>query len=180
MSQHHPTEQPPTWSPSPVQATSGVIEPLDSPRVAAIPLSLVGGLIGAAIGAGIWAAVAYFLDMEVGYVAIIMGFLSGFGAVLLSGGKRGAGIGLIAVVTALAGIATGKYLAVYFIVLREASNIYGVEMSEAMSLVPILDGETMTEMIAIIRDTFEILDLLFIGLAILAAWSIANGKRRGR
>src|SRR4029453_12213336 len=40
---------------------------------------LVGGAIGALVGAGIWAAIAILTDYEIGYIAVLGGFLPGAG-----------------------------------------------------------------------------------------------------
>ncbi len=82
-------------------------------------LPLIGAIIGGAIGAAIWAAIAYFLNAEVGYVALGVGALCGFGATL-GGGAQTTGGGMIAgamaAVVSVGAIAGGKYAASHFAV----------------------------------------------------------------
>lgn len=81
--------------------------------VAALPvLWAIGGCIGGAAGAAIWAAIAYFTNFEIGYVAVLVGFLTGVGVHVASMG-RGAGViaGALAALIAIASIGAGKYAA---------------------------------------------------------------------
>lgn len=42
----------------------------------------IGGLLGALVGAAIWAAIVVLSNYEVGYVAVLVGFLTGVGVKL--------------------------------------------------------------------------------------------------
>lgn len=70
--------------------------------------ALVGGLLGALIGAGIWAAVAYFLNLNSGIIAWGVGALAGFGALKLTT-EAGNTAGAAAVLAAVLGVAGGKF-----------------------------------------------------------------------
>lgn len=74
-------------------------------------LSVVGAVIGAAAGAFVWFLVEYYLEVQVGYVALLVGALAGGGAALL-GRRRGIVVGVIAAAAGVAGIFGGSY-AVY-------------------------------------------------------------------
>ena len=80
------------------------------------------------------------------------------------------------VVMALAGIALGKYIAVYFAVLRE----FGIELSAALETVSPLDPEMITGIIEAIKENLQPLDILFVVLAAVSAGSIGMGARGGR
>ena len=88
-----------------------------------IVLGVIGAAIGAIVGAGIWMAVTHFSGWEIGYVAVGVGALAGWGAVTLG---RGASLllGKVAAVAGLAGILLGSYgnfyLAVHSTDLKEA------------------------------------------------------------
>jgi len=47
-------------------------------NASSIAPGILGGLLGAAFGAGIWALIVVFTEYEIGYMALGVGFLSGF------------------------------------------------------------------------------------------------------
>lgn len=143
--------------------------------------ALLGGVVGAVIGGAIWAAVAYFTEYEIGYIAILVGALTGILAVLFSGGRRGIPIQFIAVLTALLGIVVGKYAAVYLVGMK---SIYA-EAGREMSLTILQDVSPIQPQI--IQGIFEDivaalapLDALFVVLAVFAAIRIAASTRESR
>lgn len=101
--------------------------------VAALPQSsgsivgaIVGGLIGALIGAAIWAAIGIAAEVEIAYVAILLGVFAAIGV------KSGAGGSvplqrLLAVVTTIAGIVAAKY-AIFAYVAVKIAHEGGIEI----------------------------------------------------
>jgi hypothetical protein len=73
---------------------------------------LIGGAIGGLIGAAIWAGIAYGTGYEIGWIAIGVGALVGFGVLLVSKGSLGPVGGVLAVVISIAALLGGKYAAV--------------------------------------------------------------------
>ena len=73
---------------------------------------LIGGLIGAAIGAAVWVAIVHFANYEVGYIAILVGFLAGLGVRMLAGDEVGVGPGTAAVGAAVLALLVSKYVLV--------------------------------------------------------------------
>jgi hypothetical protein len=73
-------------------------------------LGIIGGAIGGLLGAAAWAAITYFTEYQIGWIAIIVGFLVGFGVRTL-----GKGIdkiyGIIGGVIALGSVLLGNFLA---------------------------------------------------------------------
>lgn len=74
------------------------------------PLALVGAAVGGLVGALIWAAIAYYFEYEVGYMALGVGALVGLGAV--AGGGSGQAIAGCCSAIAVVSILGGKVLAV--------------------------------------------------------------------
>jgi hypothetical protein len=68
------------------------------------------------IGAAIWAAIGYFANAEVGYVAWGIGLLVGVGVAALAKGSMDGVTGAIAAACAVGGVVLGKYLVVHFLV----------------------------------------------------------------
>ncbi len=71
-------------------------------------LALIGASIGGFIGAVAWAMVAFFFNLEHGYVAVGVGFLCGLGAVMGAQSKAGMVSGLVASGVAILAIIVGK------------------------------------------------------------------------
>lgn len=84
---------------------------------------LIGGLISGSVGAGIWAAIAYFADMEIGWAAWGVGVLVGIGVRAGARGSEGVGPGVVAAVIALASVAGGKYWAVHLVMEKELTKM---------------------------------------------------------
>ncbi|MBX3386294.1 MAG: hypothetical protein KF768_06970 [Phycisphaeraceae bacterium] len=75
---------------------------------------IVGAGIGGIVGAAVWAAISYFTNFEIGWIAVGVGFLCGLGMAVGSQGATGHLGGIVAAVIALASIAAGKYASVHF------------------------------------------------------------------
>lgn len=78
-----------------------------------ITSAAVGAAIGAALGGAIWAAIVHFTGFEVGYVAVGVGALAGFGAVTAAKGQTSRNTGVAAAVCAVLAILGAKYVVVY-------------------------------------------------------------------
>lgn len=73
---------------------------------------VLGSLIGGAIGALVWAGVAYFIGIELGWLAVGVGFLCGVGMSVGAKDDTDTVTGVIAAIIALVAIAGGKYIVV--------------------------------------------------------------------
>ncbi len=76
--------------------------------------SVICSCVGALIGAFIWALIAKFTGYEIGYIAIGVGVLSGFG-ILFGGAEPSQKLGVTAAVIALCAIIGGKVLVLNWI-----------------------------------------------------------------
>jgi hypothetical protein len=83
-------------------------------------LGIVGGLLGALLGAVIWIVVAFVTNYELGLIAILVGFLAGFGVRQLGKGVDPV-FGVMGAVLALVGSLVGSIGATYFIIVKEGS-----------------------------------------------------------
>lgn len=84
--------------------------------------ALIGAAVGGLVGAAIWAAVAYYTNFEIGWIAWGIGVLAGFGAILGAKSEGDTATGGIAAVAAIAGIAAGKFGAIHFAVDKELNS----------------------------------------------------------
>ena len=74
------------------------------------PVQIVAGVIAGAIGAAVWAAIAYYAEVEIGYIAWGIGIL--VGVAVAATGQNSALAGVAAVVITVLSLVAGKYAAV--------------------------------------------------------------------
>ena len=129
------------------------------------PMGVVGALLGAFLGAAVWIGIAIASDFEIGYIAVLVGYLAGKGAVMLTGGRHGQLLQVLAVVGALIGLLAAKYFtfAHYF---RE----YALE--EHGASIGYFAPETLETFPLALPDMLSAFDLLWIFLAVTAAWRV--------
>lgn len=123
----------------------------------------IGALVGALIGASVWAAVSILTDYEIGYLAILIGILAGFGAKILATPGSGIPLQFSASLAALIGLIIGKYAAVAYIIKEEYKYSY-------------FSSETFTLIQNNIGTLVKFYDLIWILVAIVAAWGIPRQK----
>ncbi|MCB1137379.1 MAG: hypothetical protein KDK23_01435 [Leptospiraceae bacterium] len=123
---------------------------------------VAGGLLGAALGAGIWALVTAITHYQIGFIAMVVGILVGFGVRIL-----GKGIdtiyGIIGGALALVGCAGGNLLAV----------LVSASIQEDMNFLTLLSYITPDVIADIYQETFSPMDLLFYGIAIYEGYRFA-------
>lgn len=83
---------------------------------------LAGALVGGAVGAGVWAAVAYFANLEIGWIAWGVGVLAGLGARLAAPERLSLQTGVAAALIAVVSVAGGKYLSVHLALERALAD----------------------------------------------------------
>ncbi len=113
------------------------------------------GLIAAFAGAAIWAGVTIATEYQIGWMAVGIGFLVGI-AVRAGGKGIDQVFGFVGAVLSLVGCLLGNLFTVAWFMSQE----FGVPIGDVLSG---LDPESALELIA---STFQVMDLLFYGLAI--------------
>lgn len=125
----------------------------------------LGGALGAAIIGGVfWGLIVIFLNLEIGYAAVGIGVLAGYGVVLTSGKKRGLILQIMACAASVFGIVLGKYIAFQHIIKQVAAEKDAGEWLSQVSM-PSLFFETAS-------DWFSGFDILWVVLAVVAAYKI--------
>lgn len=124
-----------------------------------LPLGILGGAVGGLLGAVIWAAVTYFTEYQIGWLAVGVGFLAGFGVRLLGKGidRR---FGIAGAVIALVGVFLGNILA----------NFGFLAKFNDMSYLDVLLHFKYEMLFELMAETFNVMDLLFYGIAIYAGY----------
>lgn len=134
------------------------------PTPRSIGLGTVGGLLGALIGALIWSAIAIATDYEVGYVAVLVGWLCGFGARIISG-TRGKPLQIIAVVSSLLGLIAAKYF--IFAHFLGKAMAAGEQAAAHVSYASSLMLSLFLDNVSVMLSPF---DILWVVLAVATAW----------
>jgi len=120
-----------------------------------IGLGIIGGSFGGLLGAGIWAAITYFTEYQIGWLAVGVGFLVGFGVRKLGRGidkNFGAAGGIIALISVL----LGNFL---------ASIAFLAKILEVGYLDMLLNFNYALTF-ELLMETFTVIDLVFYGIAI--------------
>ena len=115
------------------------------------------------IGAILWAIVAYVSHMNIGFIAIAIGFLSGYGVRFLGKGID-IQFAVVGAVWAGLGVAVGQILAVCVFAAKE------YQMS-LLTIIGDLDFATMKEMLLV---DFGPMDILFYCIALWAGFKYAK------
>lgn len=129
---------------------------------ARVPLATAGGLAGALVGAGVWAAVAVFGNLQIGFIAVLVGFLAGKGALLGAGSGRGRPYQVAAGTAALVGLVAAKY----FIFAHDAAE--GLA-SRGLDVGP-FDLVLLRLFPRELPGMLSAFDLLWVFLALTSAW----------
>ena len=139
---------------------------LQHPGVQDFPLAIAGGLGGALVSAGIWALIVVLTNYEVGYVALLVGFLAGWGVKLGARGKLGMPLQITAAAMSVVGLLLAKYfIFAHFFVQAVKSKLAIAEISYFSSMII----ETFFGNFGEMLSGF---DLLWLILAIGAAYQV--------
>ena len=125
-------------------------------------LGLIGGLIAAIVGAAIWAGITVATGMQIGYVAIGIGFLVGF-AIRLAGKGDTVVFSIVGGSLALFACVLGNFMSIIGFYAKQA----GIGVMDALGTFPY--GQT----IELMTLTFSPMDLLFYGIAGYCGWKYA-------
>ncbi len=129
-----------------------------------LPLAIVAGTGGAAVGALLWAAITFVTEYQIGFMAIGVGFLVGLAVRYLGKGVDQI-FGIVGAGFSLIGCLVGNFLATaLFIAKFESVPIFEVLIT--MLVTPAL-------LIEIMVATFNLIDLLFYGLAIYQGYKLS-------
>ena len=136
---------------------------------AVIPTAVVGGLIGAMLGASVWGGIAIATDVEIGYIAVLVGFLSGVGVKLGARGALGGPLPMVAAACSLVGLVAAKYLIAAHIVTKAVAEQGGPSLGY-------LDSQVVTIITENFGSLLGIFDILWVVLAVGAAMRVPAGQ----
>ena len=125
----------------------------------------LGALAGALLGAIVWGAISAATHFQIGYVAVGVGFLAGYGMRTLGGGRDRVD-GAIAALVAVLGCVLGNLLSVVIELAPHTPHRSTVEFAMLVLRHPAVARFLLSE-------NFDVMDLLFYGLAILTGYRTA-------
>jgi hypothetical protein len=140
-----------------------------SDRADDLPRAALLGALGALVGAAAWATVVVLTDFEIGYLAVLVGFLAGYGVKLGARGGHGKRLQQTAVACAAGGLLATKYfLFAHFFTTGAAKEgvILGYFSPATLSAFPHFLGALLSPF-----------DLLWIAIALSSAWRVPRAPR---
>ena len=120
-----------------------------------IQMGMLGGITGAVIGAAAWAGITVATGYQIGWMAVGVGFLVGYGVRIMGKGISKQ-FGIVGAILALVGCLAGNL----FSVVAEVSRQEDIPF---LDLLVRLNPEIVMD---IFKTTFSPMDLLFYGIAI--------------
>ena len=127
-------------------------------------VAAAGGLVGALVGAAVWAGVAIATNFEVGYIAVLVGFLAGLGVKLGARTQRGALLQYLAAALAVVGLLAAKYMLFAWAVVK-----FGQEKGVDISY---FDSRILSVFPSALGEMISGFDALFLILALAAAYRV--------
>ena len=143
------------------------VPPTETPHRPSFALAIVGGLAATVVSAAVWGAVTYFADFQVGLMATGVGLVVGL-AVRFFGGTVSVAFGVLAAVLALLGVLLGNLIFFAGAIAREES----VGFLEVFVFL-VTNPAVLVDLFA---ATFQVIDVLFYGLAVYIAFRTASGR----
>ena len=134
-----------------------------------LPAAVGAGLAASLVSGAVWAGIVVAANVEVGYVALGVGWLTGTAVHYGSGKKRGQLLQIIAVACSALGLLLGKYFAVVHFCKVEVAKVAGDEAAAAVSY---FDPEMVKLFFQIIGKIMGPFDILWLVIALGIAWSI--------
>ena len=126
---------------------------------------VVGGMAGltaAVAGAAVWAGVTVVTEYQIGWMAVGLGFLVGI-AIRTMGRGIDQVFGVVGAVMALVGCVLGNVFTIAWYISAQTG-------SSLMSVLTQLDMELMIDLIT---ESFQVMDILFYGLALYFGYKYA-------
>lgn len=120
-----------------------------------LPLGIIGGGVAGLLSAAAWAAVTYFTEYQIGWLAIGVGFLVGLGVRTLGKGFDRI-YGVVGALIALVSVVLGNFLA----------NLGFLAKYFEVSYLDMLLNFDYTMSFELMKETFSVMDILFYALAV--------------
>ncbi len=125
----------------------------------------IGAVLGGALGALAWWGFTVATKISFGLVAVVIGYLTGLGAVRFAGGKRSGGLQALSIVVALASYVVATYL-VNMTFVNQALAQQGETFRVGF---PPQNLRVLTRVLSL---GFGFMDVVFLAIVVYEAWKI--------
>lgn len=122
----------------------------------------LAGLVAAVVGAAVWAGVTVVTEYQIGWMAVGVGFLVGI-AMRVTGKGIDQIFGVVGAAMSLVGCALGNLFTIS----------YFMADSVGMAMMDILNQMTIADVFGLLKETFQVMDILFYGLALYFGYRYA-------
>ncbi len=129
-----------------------------------LPLALLAGLAAAIVSSVIWAAITYKTGYQIGFMAVGVGFLVGYGVKYLGKGMTST-FGIIGAAFALFGCLFGNLLTALVALSQIEGSSFGLVLSAFLTSPGLV--------IDIMVETFSPIDLLFYAIAVYEGYKLS-------
>lgn len=129
-----------------------------------LPMAVFGGAVAAVIGAGIWALITVTTKYQIGWMAIGVGFLVGFGVRFLGKGVSKS-FGIVGAIFALIGCLLGNLMSACGFISAEYSVSFMRVLSDSLQHPNIAIG--------ILKAAFHPMDILFYVIAVYEGYKVS-------
>jgi hypothetical protein len=130
-----------------------------------LPLGIAGGLIGAAVAALLWAAITAATHFQIGYMALAVGFMVGFGVRTLGRGVDRS-FGIAGAVLSLLGCVAGNL----------GATIVAVAAYSKAPVLTVVEKLSPDLLWLMLKDGFQFMDLVFYAFAVYSGYRYAFRK----
>jgi len=127
-----------------------------------LPMGVLAGLLASLVGGLLWAAITIITEYQIGYMAIAVGFIVGYGVRYMGKGLDQI-YGVIGAFFALLGCLLGNFFSIVGFAANEMEMGY-------METLNYIDYAVIPE---VMGETFSPIDLLFYGIAIYEGYKFA-------
>ncbi len=127
------------------------------------PAAIGGGVVAAVLCGAAWAAMVVVTNFEIGYAAVGVGFVVGYGVLLGARKKRGRNLQWLALGCAVLGLVLGKYFTIVHLILTN------VEEAKDLSH---FDPRLVPVFFRLLPSFLSPFDALWVFIALRVAWRI--------
>jgi hypothetical protein len=147
-----------------------IVSELESEKAAPAHLlpAIAAGVIASILCGAAWATIAVITDFEIGYAAVGVGFVTGWGVVLGAGRKKGPNLQWLAVCCSILGLVIGKYFVVAHAIVTHVKGLEGASMIDPGIFQIVLD---------FFPKMLTPFDGLWVFIALRIAWRVPRQAR---
>jgi hypothetical protein len=151
--------------PAPVAGAAAPLDPIASVPTGSLPAALGAGLVASLLGAIVWAVITVATKMQIGFMAVGVGFLVAWAVRRFGQGTQPI-YGVIGAVLALLGCVAGNLLSA-------CSFLANSQDKAVLDIVGLVAAHPAVA-VRLLQATFNEMDLLFYAIAVYEGYKLAR------